>query len=59
MKYGTKLLESNEDLECNEAIEHLKYEGYDIIGTKGTQNSRKIKEQIERKLLKCLRYICL
>ena len=52
MKYGTKLLESNEDLECNEAIEHLKYEGYDIIGTKGTQNSRKIKKQIERKLLK-------
>lgn len=48
-KCGTKLLESNEDLECNEAIEHLKYEGYDIIGIKGTQNSRKIKEQIERK----------
>ena len=54
-KCGTKLLESNEDLECNEAIEHLKYEGYDIIGIKGIQNSRKIKEQIERKYSKTLK----
>ena len=51
-KCGTKLLESNEDLECDEAIEHLKYEGYDIIGIKGIQNNRKIKEQIERKYSK-------
>ena len=51
-KCGTKLLTSEEDLESNEAIEHLKYQGYEIIGVKVAHNSKRIKEQLESRYSK-------
>lgn len=42
-KCGVKLLDTEEDLKCNEVIEYLKYEGYEIIGNKSVKNkNRKI-----------------
>jgi DNA-directed RNA polymerase subunit M/transcription elongation factor TFIIS len=51
-KCGTKLLESEDDIEINEAIEQLKYEGYEIMGRNGTNNEKTVKEKVERKYSK-------